>query len=343
MPALSPHEIPGFLAYRVRSLYPGQPEDTAFDHEVLSWGGKRYAVVFLVHRQVLQEHRRVAGGRPLFLPHSLLVPLVRRASPARVTIALLWHAAWVDALVLQPGKPPRSVTLPRTGGVAGDLGLLEKLLAIEGPVDWRVVCIERDAAALQKALESRRARSEPNGSVSVVALERSLRRFGRRPPALFARRARPAGIPRRVRVPIAILALAALSFLVVKRSVDRDVAYASLLGRAVQEQQARAGEIAALQREVDDLQAGLAALRADRPPDPGQVLTDLAAVLGTGTRLESFSMENGFFQLEAVGANPLQLMERFASSGAFEEVRLLQIVPQKGGARELFRVTGRAR
>jgi len=111
----------------------------------------------------------------------------------------------------------------------------------------------------------------------------------------------------------------------------------------VQERQVRAGELAALQREVDSLQAELSALQADRPPDPGQVLAELVAVLGAGTRLESFSLENGFFQLEAVGNNPLQLMERFASHGAFEEVRLLQIIPQKDGARELFRVTGRAR
>ena len=146
-----------------------------------------------------------------------------------------------------------------------------------------------------------------------------------------------------MRIPIAILALAALSYLVLKRSVDRDAAYASLLGRTVLERQVRAGELAALQREVDGLQAGLSALQADRPPDPGQVLAELVAVLGAGTRLESFSLENGFFQLEAVGNNPLQLMERFASHGAFEEVRLLQIIPQKDGARELFRVTGRAR
>jgi len=340
LPALDHREIAGFLAYRIRSLYPGQPDETAFDHQELTWGGRRYAVLFLVHRQVLEEHRRVAGGRPLFLPHSLLVPLLRRASPARVTVALLWHAAWIDALVLEPDKPPRTVTLPRTAGVAGDLERFEDLLAVTQAIDWRVVCIEGEVAALRKTLESRRP---PSGSVTVAALEASVQRLGRRLPVPFVRRSRPAGVPRRVRIPIAILALAALSYLVLKRSVDQDAAYASLLSRTVQERQVRAGELAALQREVDGLQAGLSALQADRPPDPGQVLAELVAVLGAGTRLESFSLENGFFQLEAVGNNPLQLMERFASHGAFEEVRLLQIIPQKDGARELFRVTGRAR
>lgn len=340
LPALSPHEIVGFLAYRIRSLYPGQPDETAVDQQVLTWGGRRYAVLFLVQRQVLEEHRRVAEGRPLILPYSLIAPLLRRPAPGRITVGLLWHATWIDALVLEPGMPPRSVALPRTGSVAADVDRLESLLAVAGTVEWRAVCIEPELAALRRTLERR---THGPGPVTVVPLERAVRRLGRRAPAPFTRRARPAGIPRRVRVPIALLAVAALSYLALKRSVDRDASYATLLRHTVLEQQARAEKLTVLQREIDELQTDLAAMRIDRPPDPGQVLAELAVVLGTGTRLESFSLENGFFQLEAVGSNPLELMERLTSHGAFEDVRLLQIVPLKGSAQELFRVTGRAR
>ena len=340
LPTLGQHEIAGFLAYRMRSLYPGQPGDTALDHQVLSWGGRRWAVLFIMGRQLLEEHRRVAGGRPLLLPHMVLVPLLRRAAPGRTTVGVLWHAAWIDALVLEPGKPPRPVMLPRAADVTADLDRLERALAIEGPVDWRVVCIETEVAPLSAALLRGRARP---GSVAVTSLERAVRRLGRRPPVPFARRAHRTGMPRRVRVPVALLVLATLSYFVLKRSVDRDAAYASLLSRTILEEQRGAGTVAALQREVDGLRADLAALRANRPPDPGQVLADLAAVLGPGTRVESFSLENGVFQLEAVGSDPLRLMERFASHGAFAEVRLLQIVPRKDGAGELFRVTGRTR
>ena len=246
----------------------------------------------------------------------------------------------MDALVLEPGRPPRTASLARSAGVADDVERLAALLGLEGSVDWRVVGIASELPEVRAELERRYPRP---GTVTATTLERSVHRLGRRPRAPFAHHARRAFFPRSVRIPIALLALAAMAYAALVRSVDRDAAYASLLSRTVLEEQARAGEAAALQREVDGLRAGLAALRADRPPDPGQVLADLAAVLGPETRLESFSLEGGIFQLEAVGSDPLRLMERFASNGAFADVRLLQIVPRNDGVRELFRVTGRAR
>lgn len=341
LPAVPEAEIAGFLAYRIRSLYPGQPDETSFDHRVLKWAGRRYAVLFLVRRPVLDEYRRVAEGRPLFLPYFLIAPLVRSPRPGRVTVGMLWHPAWIEALVLPPSGPPRSHLLPRTGEAAADLERLEALLP-EGSatVDWRAVAAGSELGELQLALA--RPRSRPD-SVTVVPLEQALRRLGRRPPSLFTGRRRRIVIPRRVRVPVAALLLAAFSYLALARSVSRDEAYASLLRRTVLETQVRVEESQTLQRDIDGLREELASLRAAKPVDPGQVLAELVTLLGPGTRLQSFSLENGSFQLEAVGNDPLRLMDRFTSHEAFDDVRLLQIVPQKGSAQELFRVTGRVR
>ena len=53
-------------------------------------------------------------------------------------------------------------------------------------------------------------------------------------------------------------------------------------------------------------------------------------MLGPGTRINSFVLDRGTFQLEAVGPDPLRLMEVFKSRGeSFENVKLIQIVPLK--------------
>ena len=267
LPPVPEAEIAGFLAYRTRSLYPGQPDETAFDHRVLKAAGQRYAVLFLVRRSVLEEYRRVAEGRPLFLPYFLIAPLVRSPRSGRVTVGVLWHTTWFEALVFPPSGPPRSHLLPRAGDAAADLERLEALLP-EGSaaVDWRAVAAESELGELRLALA--RPRSRP-GSVTVIPLGQALRRLDRRPPSLFTEHARRPGIPRRIRVPVALLLLAALSYLALARSVARDEVYASLLRRTVLEAQLRAGQAQALQRGIDGLRKELALLQAARPVDPG--------------------------------------------------------------------------
>ena len=230
--------------------------------------------------------------------------------------------------------------LARAGGVQEDFGRLASELSASTPVDWRAAAVGTEVAALRETLALL-----PHGSTTAVVtpLERLLGRQGRRPRSLFTAHPRPVVIPRRVRVALGLSALALLSWLALKIWADREIAYAALLGRAVREQQARAEVSQGLRRELESLEAEVALLGTARPPDPGRVLSALAEVLGPGTRLLSFSLENGAFQVEAEGTNPLQLMERFSSSTTFTDVRLLQIVPLAGTSEELFRVTGRVR
>jgi hypothetical protein len=111
LPAVAQADLAGFLAFQARSRYPGQPQETVLDHRVLRWAGRRYAILFLVSRGVLEEYHRVSNGRPLFLPYFLLAPLLGRPRPGRVTVGLVWHASWIDALVLPASGLPRPAHL----------------------------------------------------------------------------------------------------------------------------------------------------------------------------------------------------------------------------------------
>ena len=63
LPSLPRGSIEGFLRYRSRSLYPGNPEETAFAWSLVRSGGARYAVLFLCKRSIADGYLKLAAGR----------------------------------------------------------------------------------------------------------------------------------------------------------------------------------------------------------------------------------------------------------------------------------------
>jgi len=341
LPAMAEKEVEGFLTYRIRSLYPGQPDQTAFDYRILARGGKRYAVLFLFQRETLEEYRRVAAGRPLFSSISLLLPLLGAKRPDGDQVCLFWGDTWLEALVLRGAEPPRSYAGKRGAGAAAELGQLLSLAAVDlKAADCLLVCPEQEQEALRKLVAP--LQSEP-GTLTVQSWTQVLRRNARGPEPLFAGRKASFPVPRSLRLELGAALILLLSFLALKRSVDRDAPQLASLRREMQMVQGRSTQVLALEQEIEELKARSAAPGRVRPADPYRVLSELQAVLGPGTRINSFVLDRGTFQLEAVGHDPLRLMEVFKSQGeSFENVKLIQIVPLKDSSRELFRITGYA-
>jgi hypothetical protein len=341
LPAMPEKEVEGFLTYRIRSLYPGQPERTAFDYRILARGGKRYAVLSLFQRETLEEYRRLADGKPLFSSLSILLPLLGPKPAGRDLACLFWHDSWLEALVLREGQPPRSYAAKRGAGPASELDQLLSLAAVDlSKADCLVVCSEHEQAELGQLVAARLP--EP-GTLTVLSTAQALGRSPRGPAPLFAGPKARFPVPRGLRLELGAALALLLLFLAAKRGADREVSELASLRREMQAAQGRSSQALALEQEVESLQARSAQLGRSRPPDPYRVLSELQAVLGAGTRINSFILERGTFQLEAVGSDPLRLMEVFKTRGqAFENVKLIQIVPTQDSRREQFRITGYA-
>jgi hypothetical protein len=341
LPAMAEKEVEGFLTYRIRSLYPGQPDQTAFDYRILARGGRRYAVLFLFQRETLEEYRQAAAGRPLFSSISLLLPLLGAKRPEGDLVCLFWGDTWLEALVLREAEPPRSYAGKRGSGAAAELDQLLSLAAVDlSDTDCLLVCPEQEQEALRKLVASLQSES---GTLTVQSWTQALRRNARGPEPLFAGRKAPFPVPRGLRLELGAAFILLLSFLALKRSVDRDASHLASLRQEMQAVQGRSTQVLALEKEIEELKARSAAPDRARPADPYRVLSELQAVLGPGTRINSIVLDRGTFQLEAVGPDPLRLMEVFKSRGeSFENVKLIQIVPLKDSSRELFRITGYA-
>ena len=72
LPPVQNHEIAELLRYKIRSIYPGKPEKTVFDYILFGKKNKRYAALYITQRDVIEAHRDLSEGKPLF--HSLSLP-----------------------------------------------------------------------------------------------------------------------------------------------------------------------------------------------------------------------------------------------------------------------------
>jgi hypothetical protein len=238
--------------------------------------------------------------------------------------------------VFGPETVMRSTVLKRGRSFEQDWGRLQRVLP-DGMLEagWLAFCGSVDREAIKRSL--------PEGAgdkVRFVPLEAlDLRRFRRN--AAFAERPATRRIPRAVAVPALTAVLLLLTILLVKKGVDRQEAYAGELRRMLAGYEQSTARLVALEKDIEELTARRERLLAKVPLQPYSVLSELWAVMGPTTRIQSFSFEKGTFELEAVGTDPLEMMNRFGDRDRFEDVKLMQIVPLEGTNRELFRIRGR--
>jgi len=76
LPAVKNRDLRDFLQYRLRSLYPGNRDLTAFDYLLHDSGDSREAFLCICRSDVLASHQAAAKGRKLIVPLSLLMPVL---------------------------------------------------------------------------------------------------------------------------------------------------------------------------------------------------------------------------------------------------------------------------
>jgi hypothetical protein len=338
LPRLAAREVEGFLKYRIAGLYPGHPGESAFDYRIWQRGKTQFAFLFITRRSVLESYREKAAGRPLLLPYLLIQPYLRENDEDDLAF-LLFSSNCLETIVFRAGEPPTAFVSRRSKRLDTDLAAARRLAA--GEVSrWILLYGPEEVEGLAAQTESLAA----GGSAPcLIRIEEALDRLSPRDRGLFAPPRKAPLLSAGGRRQILAIVLLFLAFLTLKKLTDREEAYYRSLMRQAGLLQSQSALTIALQAEVESLLQQKAALLAKRPEDPYRLLSELQAALSPAARIQSFVLERRFFQLEAVGSNPLALMDSFRERSYFGEARLLQTVPRPGSDQEQFKIAGSVR
>jgi len=326
IPPVSDREIETLIGLRLRSVYPGNPRDTAFDFRVVRQGGVNRAVVFIARRATVDAYREAGGRRALLLPYLLLWRRAPRRGDFR---AWVWNGTWAEHLVFHDGVLTSSTVRRLARGRRFDLAHEESRLK-PGERVGRLVVVARAAEA---------EGMERLDGVTFTPFESLLGRR-RSIDGIFGPRKRKRDLPPASRIAVLAAALLLLGLLLFFKVVRSTESYDARLRAFAAGLQKSNQQVLAVEKEIDELQAQRARLDAEQPRDLYLLLSELSAVLGDNARIRTLSVRDDTFQIDASGVNPLKLMEGFASRPSFSGMKLSQVVPDPRTGRELFSFSG---
>ena len=331
IPRIAEREAEGLIRYRLRSIYPGSPADTAFDYRLESDATRHNAVIFLARKGTLAEYKAAAGQRPLSLPYVLVRGIARAYKDVRVCFC---QARWAELSVFQGGLLVSCTVLRREKGA---FGLSQFGASSDDPTPLPRLVVIASSEDIARFGTGEGATDRGVEFLSFQELESRLRKVD----GLFnghdLRHSAPAPMVRIAAVTAIVAVLGSLVFLKRVRMAEDEAAHVKAMSFGLENQ---AAKIRALQDQADSYGAELARMSSAQPQDLYLFLSELTVVLGADVRIQDFRVDGNSFQIEAVGSNPLKTMEGFRRSAVFSDVRLSQVTPDARQGKERFSFSG---
>jgi hypothetical protein len=333
IPNLPEKEAEGLIRYRLRALYPGNPNETVFDFHRRQQGARSRVVVFISNRSRLDKYRSKVPEKPVLLPYCLIEHTARILENVRVWFC---HASWLELSVFREGFLVSSTVVRRTTENEPDCARLDAELPEEvRALPALVIASESEVGQIRKVMEGHRCRDVRFLDYQELAAMHKkidgLFRVEKRTSVLRTPMARIVGLS-------AVVVVLGILFFFKQLRIAEDNFARLQNDRA--ELESQSGRRIALERAIDELSVTYSRLETKRPKDVYRLLSELARVLRDGVQIRGLVVRGDGFQVEAAGSNPLRVMEGFHGNASFTGVKLSQVVPDAGSGPERFSFTG---
>ncbi len=336
IPPIPEANVRDMLSFKIKSLYPGDPAGTRFDYKPFSAGKKRYAVLFITKKHVIEEYKSIAGKKSLLLPFTLLKNRMQQYREEAACF-LFWHPDWVELFILRQGVLGATTVLKRGRQLKSDLRKIAKILAKEqGDMPLFHYCGQGEGRLIDES-----SRLYLDGHPAEIHLFNDfLNHRIARGDTLFAPPSRTRLPPLKQRIGIYAFALLLLSGLLYNKCALNLAEYEKYLEQRRNESVKLYADISSMQNEISKLEEKLLMLRSKKPVNLYSLFNDLSGVFGEQTDLLSFILKGNSFTLEAITPSALALEERLKKHPSFGNISLPEFKPERNSNKERFRLQG---
>lgn len=337
IPPIPDRDIHSMLQFKLRGIYPGDPQDTVFDYKVVHTQNKHKAILFITKKSTLEKYKEISGKKALILPLSILKTIIAKFKGAEVSV-FFWHKDWVEILFLEQGELISSSVIKRARLLKTDFNKIARLLPEEKHNAVILnICPEKEKELILQNIN----RFFPEAAESHTYLFKNLfsRRI-RKAEVLFSPRKKAELPPLKTRISIYVFILFIFGALLFNKYAVSVFSYRDYLNNKIAEINSQSLNIDKLLKEKIEFEDIVLMLREKRPVNIYNLLSELSLVFGKETEIISFSIKGNAFQIEGVGRNALASEESLKRHKSFKEINIFDIRPIPDSTIEKFRMTG---
>jgi hypothetical protein len=341
VPPVHESEMENLLTYKLRSLYPGDPESTVFDYKILARNKQRLAVIFISSKETIEEYKKISDKKPLFLSFPITNALMQKHEDEDC-IFFYWHRNWVDISIYEKGSFISSSAIQREKEVFLDFLKMRNMLP-KNFKEYRCVVISfSDEAEFLK--EQSNDFFKDVEKIEFLTIEETLPLLSKKSDYLFYRK-KKISLFSVVKFEYLLILMLFLGCLLVNKIVLDREAYRKKLESYMNNELT----IAKQSGQFNQKKAELAKIIAKKPADMFVLLDEISKIFNNEVDISTIRIETkietkGNIKTEKVlftidakfTSDPLRYVDRFNKNSYFAEANIVKIDMDK----RLFTLNG---
>lgn len=284
VPPVHQSEMHNLLSYKLKSLYPGDPESTVFDFKVITKNKKRYAVLFITSRKTIEDYKKSTGNRPLVLPFPIINKIMKK-HPDDNALLFFWHKEWIDISIYTEGVFSTSSAIKREKEAFLDFLKIRNILP-KDYTEYRCIflCLNNEIKDIKKQSAELFKKVK---NIEFLPLEDSITLLEKKYDFLFRKKQQAFIFHKKLRIDILLLILFVTISFAFNKQVNNRAEYLSRLKIKLNERIEQSRH----KQNYLRLKEKKMKLLSRRPVNAYLLLSEISKIFGNETKISSFKLD----------------------------------------------------
>ena len=328
-------QITNFINYKIKSFYPGNPDNTIFDFKILNFNQKKYAIIFISTKDKINLYKNKSDKNSLVLPFNFYKPLLNNKLNKN-SIFLFFAPDWIDIFIINT-KPLSSYNISRSSNLDIDLNKIYKIINKYQANSKLIIYAFKNEIDLICDFIGNHFK---DNKIEKQIIDLLLKNNKIDKQSLFLNKKNIQLPPLSLRLFLYSLLLAAFIFLMLIKSFNYLFLYKSFLLDKKNELSKKTHEITKIINSISSMENEYKYLTTNKPLNIYTLLSIFKDNFPNNTIIRSLVINKYSFIIEGISSEPLLAEKKLKTNNNLKDIEITEIKPIPNSPNSIFRLKG---